>query len=465
MKLHKVSMLTVAITLPLLANQSQRKALVVGNDDYLHGHSLKNAQNDARSISDAFVQLGYSVTTALDVSRDQLDQAVALFAQTLVRGDTAIFYYSGHGFQADGDNYLVPTDFDAETTSEGKLKGYSVSTVLHAMAAHGATTQLIILDACRDNPFITSKSFRAGWAAVGTAAGTLIAFGTAPGAVASDNPLAHNGLFTQKLLSHMDAQLPIEDMLKLVRADTIAASVGEQVPWLASSLTGSFYLDAKLETSPPAADEVSVADRVALQDNNSRSIVRRSDPQPTVEGSGGDLGASRSADILVSQGLQLAGQGNYAEATRSLSAALAIRPGLAVALRVIGLIFYALGRTADALAQFSRALSANPRDNLAYSYRCSLLTKTDSDSAIRDCEASIGIDPTYIPAHLGLANALIAAGQREEALKEINQTISLFPTLSRAYALRGRIEAQLGQSETAGRDIRTAISLSLEEPH
>jgi tetratricopeptide (TPR) repeat protein len=141
--------------------------------------------------------------------------------------------------------------------------------------------------------------------------------------------------------------------------------------------------------------------------------------------------------------------------------ALAFRPGLSIALRTLGLIFNVLGRGADAIAQFTRAIEVDPGDHLAYYYRCSALTKEDPSDAIRDCEAAIGLSPKFIPAHVGLANALLAAGKTEYALREINTSLALAPESSRAHALRAEVFKELGQYEDAAKDVKAAVRLSV----
>jgi Tfp pilus assembly protein PilF len=440
---------------------SYRKLLAIGNDNYQHGPTLKNARNDAKSISDAFTRLDYSVTSATDVTLSQMHQAITIFSQSLVPGDTALLYYSGHGFQVDGDNYLVPIDFSAATAEAGKQQGVSLASILDEITKRGATTQVIILDACRDNPFFSSRSTKGGWADAGTSAGTLIVFGTSPGSTASDNPNEPNGLFTQMFLSHLSSELPIEDMLKVVRSETITASFGAQTPWIASSLTGEFYLNPKLEGKTVTSNQLTLREQISRSTTfDPRSIVHRNVDLPADLELTDPTNGDSSADILVRQGLLLAQQGNYSEACRSLSAAVALRPGLSIALRVLGLLFNEMGRSADALAQFTRAINVDPSDHLAYFYRCSASTASDPVSAIRDCEASLGIRPAFVSARLALANALLVAGQGQAALKEINATLELSPGLARAYALRGRLRNAMGQYEAGSKDLRTAIRLA-----
>jgi tetratricopeptide (TPR) repeat protein len=460
-QLLMLAAVTIALASPLVAETTHRKALVIGNDSYNRANALLNATNDARDVAAALKALGYSINLSLNVTRAQLGEAISLFCQGLVPGDAAVLYYSGHGFQMDGDNYLVPIDFKATTATEGQGQGYSVSAILKQLAGSGADIQVIILDACRDNPFFTSKSAQAGWADMGVPAGTLIAYGTSPGSTASDNPGGSNGLFTKALLSHISSVLAIEEMLKQVRKDTIIASLGAQTPWTAASLIGEFYLNPETQTSATKSTSLSLDEQLSVLSvtpTQRTASNNRSGPETGSFQSPADL---KSADILVNQGLLLVRQGNYGEATRSLSAALALHPGFSIALRVLGLILSALGRGADAVAEFSRAISANPSDYLAYYYRCSALTKPDPSEAVRDCEAAIGLEPTFVPAHLGLANALFASGNADNALSEINETIALAPGSAQAHALRAKVFEVLGQHENAAKDVNAAVGLSL----
>lgn len=463
MNIHLLALTGIAIASvsQLHGETGHRKALVIGNNNYLHANVLLNATNDARDVANVLVTLGYSVTRALNVSRSRLNDTVTLFDQSLASGDMAVIYYSGHGFQVEGENYLVPIDFNATTAIAGQAQGYSLSKLFEQMTSRGAAIQIVILDACRDNPFFSSKSTQSGWAKVGAPGGTLIAYGTAPGSTASDNPNQPNGLYTKALLSHISSLLPIEAMLKEVGTDTILASFGAQVPWFASSISGEVYLNPKAENGGSSKGVLSMQDQLS-----SRSLTVA--PQPDFGNHGillseGTLPAPdlKSADVLVQQGLLLVRQGDYSEAVRSLSAALALRPGFSIALRVLGLIFNLLGRTADSIAQFSRAISVDPTDHLAYYYRCSALTERDPLNAIRDCEASIGLAPTFLAAHLALANAMLTAGNTEAALREINVVLESVPESARAHALRGQIYEELGQHEDASKETNRAVRLAI----
>ncbi len=448
--------LVAAIAPKHVSASPQRQALVIGNDSY-PGNSLKNARNDAQAISEALGSIGYVTMLQLDVTRKVLNDSVDIFAGGLNPGDTAVLYYSGHGLQVDGENYLVPTDFQVTSPSDVKYQGYPLSLVLEKFARRGATTQIIILDACRDNPFLGTRSSRGGgWAGVGNSAGTFLAFGTAPGSTASDNPTKPNGLFTEALLKYVtSSQLGIEAMFEKVREDVIRESNGLQVPWTASSLVGSFHILPKIDANP----------NVSLASNQGAPIsVAAARSIATQTATGGQTDISNSLPILINEGLLLAQQQNYEEAIRSLSAATAINPTSSIALRVLGLIFHLMGRSTEAVAEFDRALTVNPGDASAYYYRCLATAPSDAVSAVRDCQAAIGLEPNFPEAHLGLANALLVLGQTDRAHAEANASIHLAPASSLGYSMRGKISAIEGHYNSAQRDYDSAVSLSSPDP-
>src|ERR1700739_4438501 len=173
------------LVLSVQARASAWRALVIGNDSY-PGNELRNARNDARSVAGAFKHDGYQTTLILDANRRTMINGIAQFSNSVNPGDTVIVYYAGHGLQVAGENYLVPTDFKVTSPQDVKSQGYSISSLLELLTAHGATTQVLILDACRDNPFLGVRSLHGGWAGIGTSAGTFIAFRTRLGSADRD---------------------------------------------------------------------------------------------------------------------------------------------------------------------------------------------------------------------------------------------------------------------------------------
>ncbi|MDP3427229.1 MAG: caspase family protein, partial [Humidesulfovibrio sp.] len=221
--------------------QERRVALVIGNGSY-KAAPLKNPVNDARDMAAALKALGFDVTLLTDAGQQEMDTAVREFGLKLRQGGSGLFYYAGHGLQVSGENYLVPVGANIQTESDVRYTCLPAGMVLGKMEDARNDLNIIILDACRNNPF--ARSFRnseQGLAKMDAPTGSLISYATAPGSVASDGA-GRNGLFTQHLLKNMATPgLPITEVFMRVRQSVVAETKRKQVPWEASSLIGQFY--------------------------------------------------------------------------------------------------------------------------------------------------------------------------------------------------------------------------------
>lgn len=256
---------------PSLASQDSRFALVIGNSDYASS-PLRNPVNDATDISGVLRELGFTVTLETNASARAMKTSIREFGQRLRKGGVGLFYYAGHGLQVRGRNYLVPVGADIGSEADVEFEAVDAGRVLAQMEEAGNDLNIIILDACRDNPF--ARSFRSGsrgLAKMDAPTGSILAYSTAPGRTAADGT-GRNGLYTSVLLKHIATPgLRIEDVLKEVRKDVVAASADKQVPWESSSLTGDFYF------SPSRGIAV-----------KGRSATTPADPDPGVPRSKGD---------------------------------------------------------------------------------------------------------------------------------------------------------------------------------
>lgn len=224
-----------------IKSKSQRLALVIGNSHYNSG-PLKNPVNDARGICAALTKLGFEVIYEEDATRRKMDEAVRTFYSKLRQSETGLFYYAGHGMQVKGRNYLIPVDARIETESDVEHESIDVGRVLGKMEDAGNPVNIVILDACRDNPFARGvRSSGSGLARMDAPVGSIVAYATSPESVASDGT-GKNGVYTKHLLKQiMIPGLTIEQVFKGVRNGVIDETNNKQVPWESTSLRGDFY--------------------------------------------------------------------------------------------------------------------------------------------------------------------------------------------------------------------------------
>jgi caspase domain-containing protein len=222
----------------------RRMALVIGNGAYINASWLTNPSNDAQDMAFVLRSLGFELVgggARLNQSADQMKQLIKDLGEKLSHGGVGLFYYAGHGVQAEGHNYLIPVDANILREKTLEFDTVDVNRVLAEMDGAGNGFNIVILDACRNNPFARSwRSADQGLAQINAPEGTLIAYATSPGRIASDGT-GRNGTYTAELLRQMRVpKLSIEEMFKAVRAGVKAATKNQQTPWEASSLVGAF---------------------------------------------------------------------------------------------------------------------------------------------------------------------------------------------------------------------------------
>jgi hypothetical protein len=235
------------------AQGERRVALVIGNSAYKE-QPLRNAANDARTMGDALKGLGFAVTVRTDAGKTQMEDAILGFGRELAKGGVGLFFYAGHGIQAKGRNYLIPVDAQIDHEDALGFRAIDVDQVLIRMRDAGNRLNMVMLDACRNNPFERRmRGASQGLAAVDAARGTLIAYATAPGSVAADGE-GRNGVFTEELAKALAVpNLKVEDVFKLVTAGVEDRTKGAQTPWVSSSLRGDFVFNVSLKAAPSSA--------------------------------------------------------------------------------------------------------------------------------------------------------------------------------------------------------------------
>jgi uncharacterized caspase-like protein/formylglycine-generating enzyme required for sulfatase activity len=268
----RLALLTLSLLCSALSwGAETRIALVIGNSSYTAG-SLPNPANDARMIGDTLKGLGFEVIPRTNADQTTMKRAIQEFGERLEKAGPAavgLFYYAGHGVQLNGKNYLIPTTAHIEREGDVEIEAVSADWVIEQMRYARNRLNIMILDACRNNPFIhNSRGIGGnGLATIEAPAGILIAYSTAPGSVATDGS-GRDSPYAEALSHAMrDVHEPVEQVFKHVRVGVMDATSGNQVPWESSSLTGDFYFAAAQNgAAKPAASEPTPAARVASSD-------------------------------------------------------------------------------------------------------------------------------------------------------------------------------------------------------
>ncbi len=223
-------------------SQGQRTALIIGNADYINS-PLNNPVNDATGMAGVLKKLGFDVILLKNANLPKIEDALTEFNRELRRGGLGLFYFAGHGIQFEGENYLLPVDFDADRPQDLRYKAMPVGRVLGAMEDAANGVNIMLLDACRNNPYASSyRSATRGLAVVQSVQGSLIAYATEPGGVAIDGD-GQNGIYTKHLMEQIQKPgVPLEQMLKQVRIGVQEETGGKQTPWESSSLTSDIFL-------------------------------------------------------------------------------------------------------------------------------------------------------------------------------------------------------------------------------
>ena len=229
-----------------------RHALVIGNNAYTNG-PLRNPVNDARAMAKALGEAGFNVVLVENGTQLGMQRAIRNFGNQIAKGGIGLFYYAGHGLQVKGRNYLVPVNAEIGLEDEIEFTTVDVNLVLAKMDSAKNSLNIVILDACRNNPFARGwRSAASGLAQMDAPTGTFIAFATAPGSVAADGS-GENGVYTKHLLAEMPRTgVPIELMFKQVRNGVMTETNGRQIPWESSSLRGEFAFRPGAPTASPA---------------------------------------------------------------------------------------------------------------------------------------------------------------------------------------------------------------------
>jgi uncharacterized caspase-like protein len=296
-----VAGLVTAVALAQPAAAEKRVALVIGNGAYSHASALANPRNDATDMAEALKAVGVEVILGLDLDKSGFDAKVRAFSKAVTGADTAILFYAGHGLQVGTRNYLIPVDAQLQSERDLEFEAVQLDFVMRQMEIEReGKTNLVFLDACRDNPLARSLAramgtrsagIGKGLAEVKAGVGTFVAYSTKPGDVALDGE-GRNSPFTAALAKAV--KTPGRGLTAImidVRKEVLTTTAGKQVPWDHSALTGDFYFQVAgapgaLPKRPPVAAPKTEAESEAMQARIKQledELKRKADPQLTVK--------------------------------------------------------------------------------------------------------------------------------------------------------------------------------------
>jgi Caspase domain len=317
---------------PAALNKERRLALVIGNSDYAFA-PLRNSLNDARDFAAALKDSGFDVTILENAKLRDTRNALRDFGDRLkAQGGVGLFYYAGHGMQVKGRNYLIPVAAQIEREDEVEFESLDANQVLEKLDSAGNRFNIVILDACRNNPF--ARAFRSstqGLAQMDAPSGAVVAFATSPGSVASDGA-GRNGLYTQYLIENVQRPgLKIEEVFKQVRASVRRDSNGMQTPWESTSLEGDFYFHpvdkAALDAARKQQEQMRIEEAIRVAIANERARIIKEYEEATGKTVAG-APTTPSANIATTTSTPATATAVAAETAPAVVATLAPKPAV-----------------------------------------------------------------------------------------------------------------------------------------
>jgi hypothetical protein len=357
----------------------KRVALVIGNDAYVHGTPLDNPGRDARAIGATLKKLGFKLVgdrPHVDLDKAATDRMVEAFGIMAQDADIALFYFSGHGMQIGGTNYLVPIDLESFTPPTVDFRTLNADLVLAVLDKSRSRVKMMLLDACRTNPFLASKDQGGGLAQMKAPAATVIGFATQPNTTAWQGPTGGLSPYAKALVTYMDVKgLELFAMLNEVGLAVMDATNNRQQPWISSSPIPRRLVLKRAEEVPPIPPPLL-------------------DPVPPIPNPP-LIGNAPPALDLIQQAHKQLDSNDYAGARATLTQAIKVDGTFAPAYSSRGFAWYLEGSKKD------------PRNALV-AYR----------EGFPDLDMAIRLDPSYAPVRRHRGNTIVATYKALRALGE-----------------------------------------------
>lgn len=482
------------------SNSSERRvALVIGNGAYQQG-SLANALNDAADIAATLRSIGFEVLYGVNQNRAQMRSLIREFGRKISNGGVGLFYFAGHGIQVSNRNYLIPIGADIFKETEVEGESIDVGFVLAQMEDAHNRLNILILDACRNNPFARSyRSDSRGLASMTAPTGTLIEYATKENSVASDGE-GRNGLFTQELLVNIKTPgLTVGQVFNRTRTSVYSKSSGKQVPFEANMIVGEdFYFIPPTNAGPtPFTGRVrtkSVGDwlkqaEISIQRRDSDSAIQATeealhlDPQNgvahwlsgeahSIKGNSNKVIQERdevlqlilspqTAEDYCARGWAYIKKKDYDKAIADNTEAIRLDPNCFLAYINRGIAYFNKNDLDQAQTDFTKAAPLAPGSAISYYYLGVIFyNKKDLNASVESYTEAIRRDSKYMEAYCGRATSFIAVKDFDSGLADATEAIRLDPKDSLSHYTRGQIYYHKKDYQNAIKDLDNAIRLN-----
>jgi tetratricopeptide (TPR) repeat protein len=475
---------------PNTQTNEKRLALVIGNSAYQNVDKLRNPVNDANDMAAALRKLGFEVMSGTDLTLPQMRKMVREFGTKLQQQKgVGLFYYAGHGVQVGGRNYLIPVDANIETETE--TPDYSVDTdlILRFMRDAGNKFNMMILDACRNNPF--ARSWRQyspnrnltddnGLVRITPPSGTVILYSTEPGSVASDGK-ERNGLFTESFLAQINKpNIEFDALVKLIASDVRQKSDRKQSPWKEGLYDGEFYFvraqSEKLANStqitqsgisflpfiPIPEKNINEAERIA---KIGEELHKKQDCPLAILNFTDALKLDPNSDFAYSRrGECYRMLGNFDKAIEDLNEAIRKNPQNDYAYSSRGVAYWQKGQTDLVLKDLDEAIRLNDKQFWAYLMRGDFQRQNgDCNKAVIDLTKAIWLSPEDQFGYLIRSDAYLCQNNFEKAISDLNYVLKINPNSIDALEQRLDIYFQKKEFNGALGDSSRLIQLNPKE--
>ncbi|MDR0376968.1 MAG: tetratricopeptide repeat protein, partial [Spirochaetaceae bacterium] len=420
-----------------------RYALIVGNADYRYISRLNNTARDARDMAAALEKLGFQVDLRIDVTAAQFAGAVKAYTAKLAadRRSEGFFWFTGHGAQMRGENYLLATDIRAGSPEDLRDNSVSLNQVLWECEAARNKVNILVVDACRTDPFpAASRTFRgAGLAAVKDVPGDLvIMFSTSPNDVASDGPPGTNSPFARAFLTYINSPEPVNMMAPDVVRETMIITEGEQRPFMNGSIIGDKYYflnPARVGEAGPAAPETAAVS---------------TDPKTNTP-------PLDSFETINRNGIAFFAAEQFDDAIAAFTQAITRKPDYAEAYYNRGLVYFEIQAAGQAIADFTTAIRLDGNYAAAYFNRgLAYSGRQEYDRAMADYNETVRLAPSHAKARNNRGNMFVLRKDYDRAMADYNEAIRLNPMSAAAYRNRGGLYRLRGNRKEADADFERA---------